>query len=77
MDTPPLLMTAGDLAESMQIGERTLWRMDAAGEIPRPAKLPGRLKRWRRDEIIEWLEADCPARREWEQFHKNRARRRA
>ena len=69
--TPSLLMTAKDLADSMQIGMRSVWRMDAAGELPRPANLPGRLKRWRRDEILAWLDADCPDRREWELFFKN------
>ena len=66
----PLLMTAKELAASLQIGQRTLWRMDASGMLPRSVKLPGRLRRWRRDEIIEWIEADCPSRKEWEQIRR-------
>lgn len=38
---------------------RHLYRMADAGRIPRPIKLGG-LVRWRRAELVAWLDAGCP-----------------
>jgi predicted DNA-binding transcriptional regulator AlpA len=49
-----------------------LERDDAAGRIPRPIRI-GRSKRWRRHEIMNWISAGCPPRKEWEAMsRKNR-----
>ena len=61
----PLLWSVKQLSAALGIGQRTLWRMDSAGKIPKAVTL-GRLKRWRRQEILEWTEAGCPDRRQWE-----------
>jgi len=61
----PLLLSAKALAAALSIGVRTLWRLDAMGKTPRAVKV-GRAKRWRRQEILEWIEAGCPERREWD-----------
>jgi len=61
----PLLWSAKTLAAALSIGVRTLWRLDAMGRTPRAVRL-GRSKRWQRQEILEWIEAGCPDRREWE-----------
>lgn len=44
----------------MQISERTLWRLQSAGKLPRPVRI-GRSTRWRLEEIREWIERGCPA----------------
>jgi len=61
----PLLWNAKTLAAALSIGERTLWRLDAMGKVPRAVRL-GKSKRWKRQEILEWIEMGCPDRREWE-----------
>jgi predicted DNA-binding transcriptional regulator AlpA len=44
---------------------RSTWHvLRAAGKLPPPIKL-GRAVRWRRDEIIAWIEAGCPDGRTW------------
>jgi len=63
-----LLWTADQLASALAISVRQVWRMDSAGKIPQAVKL-GRLKRWRRDEILGWVEAGCPDRREWQRLY--------
>ena len=39
---------------------RHVYRMSDAGRMPRPVKL-GQLVRWRRTELMSWLDASCPA----------------
>ena len=56
----PRLISAAELAEMMQISERTLWRLQSAGKLPRPVRI-GRSTRWRLEEIREWIERGCPA----------------
>ena len=60
-----LLLSARDLAVLLDIGERTLWRLDSMGKLPKPIRI-GSLKKWRRHEIEAWIDAGCPDRTEWE-----------
>jgi len=53
---------------------RTIRRMDASGEMPRPIR-KGRKVLWRLDEIRRWVEAGCPDRRDWEDCETGQARR--
>lgn len=38
---------------------RHVYRLSDAGRMPAPVKL-GALVRWRRREILEWIDAGCP-----------------
>jgi predicted DNA-binding transcriptional regulator AlpA len=60
-----LLIDARGLAALVDLSERTIWRLHAAGKLPRPVVLGGST-RWRADEIARWIEAGCPARAAWE-----------
>jgi excisionase family DNA binding protein len=55
----PLLLSADKLAELLNISVRTLWRLRAAGTLPRPLRIGGSI-RWRFDEISQWIDAGCP-----------------
>jgi predicted DNA-binding transcriptional regulator AlpA len=45
---------------------RTTWHTkQAKGEAPAPIKAMGK-RRWRRAELLAWIEAGCPPRREWD-----------
>ena len=61
----PELWTARDLAKAMRLGVRSVWKLLAAERLPEPLRLGGRMVRWRRSEILDWLDAGCPARDEW------------
>lgn len=56
------LMSQGDLADLLGAHPRTIRRMELAGEIPASISV-GRLKRWRRSEVQEWLDNGRPRRR--------------
>jgi len=38
---------------------RHIYRLSDAGRMPKPVKL-GSLIRWRRSELMSWIEAGCP-----------------
>jgi len=49
-----LLWTVKQVAQALGIGERTVWKFSAIGEIPAPIRI-GRSKRWDRTAIEDWL----------------------
>jgi predicted DNA-binding transcriptional regulator AlpA len=50
---------APDLADLLTVSERQVWRMKDAGLLP-PALRIGRLVRWQRSVIDEWIARGCP-----------------
>ena len=68
---PPeqLALTAGDVADLLGVSERHVWKLHATGGLPCPIRL-GRCVRWRRRELLAWLDADCPSRDKWEQARR-------
>ena len=60
----PLLLTAEQLAQLLNIGRGTVWRLHAAGQIPLATKIGG-APRWRTEEVRAWVRAGCPSRDRW------------
>ena len=54
-----VLSSVGEVAEMLCCSERHVYRMSDSGQMPRPVKV-GRLVRWRRDEVLEWVADGCP-----------------
>jgi hypothetical protein len=46
--------------------------MKAARRLPAHVELSRGCHRWRREELAAWIEAGCPARREWEALRSAR-----
>jgi excisionase family DNA binding protein len=53
------LLDVGAVAALLQCSGRHVYRLADAGKMPRPIKL-GQLVRWRRAELIRWLDDGCP-----------------
>ena len=53
------MMTADELAETLCISKRQVWRLKAKGDIPKPVNI-GRSVRWRRTDIMAWIAKGCP-----------------
>lgn len=53
------LINAGELAEILNISERTIWRLIASGKLIQPIRI-GKSVRWRLDEVNQWIESGCP-----------------
>jgi prophage regulatory protein len=60
-----LAISARELAAMLDVSLRQIWRLNAAGKLPRPARLGGSV-RWNREEVQKWFESGCPSRQAWE-----------
>jgi prophage regulatory protein len=60
----PLVVDAKRLAKLLCAGVRTVRTWDAAGKLPAPIRIGGRVV-WRVDEITAWLGAGAPNRETW------------
>lgn len=60
----PLVVDARRLARLLCCGIRTVRTWDAAGRLPAPLRIGGRVV-WRTDEIRVWLAAGAPDRETW------------
>lgn len=60
----PLVVDARRLAKLLCCGLRTVRTWDAAGKLPAPIRIGGRVV-WRVAEIRAWLEAGAPDRETW------------
>lgn len=61
----PLVVDARRLAKLLGAGVRTVRTWDAAGKLPAPIHIGGKVV-WRTDEIRDWLAAGAPRRDEWQ-----------
>lgn len=53
-DDLKLLLNASEVATTLGVSERSVWRLSAIGEIPPPIRI-GRSVRWRRSTVEAWL----------------------
>jgi predicted DNA-binding transcriptional regulator AlpA len=66
-----LALGAKRLAKAFGISERSVRSLDAAGKLPRPFRLGGRVV-WPVSVIRRWLECGAPDRAEWERLERRR-----
>ena len=64
------LIDVAAVSEILGVCRRTVWRLSSSAQMPASLKI-GRLVRWRKSEIEEWVSAGCPARRIWEALAAN------
>ena len=64
-----VLISTRDLAGELRISIKTVIRLVQAGKLPAPLYI-GRQMRWPRAEIMEWIAAGAPPRREWDRIRK-------
>ena len=55
----PLLISAEQFAEMMQISTRTLWRLLSSGKLIEPVHIGGST-RWRLEQVRKWIDEGCP-----------------
>ncbi len=63
--TTVLAVSARELANMLGVSLRQVWRLNAAGRLPKPIRLGGSI-RWNREEVQKWFERGCPERKAWE-----------
>lgn len=60
-----LAVDADGLAELLSVSRALVFKLDAAGRLPRGLYL-GRRRVWSVAEVAEWLRAGAPSREDWE-----------
>jgi excisionase family DNA binding protein len=60
----PVLLNCEQAAALLNISRTSFWKLHSEGKVPMPVSF-GRIVRWRREELIAWVRAGCPCRREW------------
>ena len=58
------LITASELAATLHVGRSTVHELGRSGRLP-PGISLGRCRRWRRQEILDWIERGCPPANRW------------
>lgn len=62
-DCPSLLVNARQAGQLVGVSLRTWRSWNSAGHVPLPVRI-GRMVFWRRDDLVAWLAAGCPRRRD-------------
>lgn len=65
-----ILIDAAAIGALMGISGRSVRRLNDAGRLPRSIPVGPRMLRWRRAEILAWIDADCPNRKTWDAARK-------
>ena len=60
----PILLSTAQAAELVGVKIRTWYIWDRLGFVPKPVKIGSKLH-WRRDELLAWINEDCPKREDW------------
>jgi len=55
-----LLVPVEEVARTLSISRRSVWKGVRAGSVPQPVKVLGRTL-WRRAELEKWVARGCPA----------------
>lgn len=63
--TESMLIPAKEAWALCGLSKAAWYKAHASGKVPRPVKIGG-ATRWRRDELVRWIEAGCPARDKWD-----------
>ena len=56
---PSRLIDVKELSRMLNVGIRTVWRLQSSQKIPEPIRI-GNSVRWRYEEIAEWISRGCP-----------------
>jgi predicted DNA-binding transcriptional regulator AlpA len=54
------MMTIGDLEEEVGLHRNTIGRYMKQGKFPQPVRPNSRVRRWHRNEVMAWLDANTP-----------------
>ena len=64
MQESSILLTTAEAAALVGFKVRTWYTWDQLGYIPKPIKIGAKLF-WRRDELLDWIDTECPRREDW------------
>jgi len=51
-----LLIDSKEVAKILGVSSSTIWRMRCEGKLPAPMQISSRLVKWRRSDIMAWID---------------------
>lgn len=61
-----LMLDSSEMAEFLGVSQKAMMQLASTDRVPGPCRLGFRTCfRWSVLELLEWVEADCPRRRDW------------
>ena len=63
-DSSSILLPSAEAAKLCGVSVRSWYTWDQLGKIPKPVRI-GRKLFWRRDELLAWIDQECPQRSDW------------
>lgn len=63
-----LLLSPEATARVLGVSRTSLYALEGAGKLPRPALRQGRLVRWSSEDLRRWVAAGCPDRAAFEKL---------
>jgi predicted DNA-binding transcriptional regulator AlpA len=70
----PALLSAKLSSAFVGVSLRTWWRLDSSGKVPAAVRV-GNAKRWRTQELKDWIDSGCPDRAKWEATARSTAKK--
>lgn len=70
-EAPAAMLSVEALSRLLSISTRQVFRLAASQKLPAHV-LVGQRRRWKRSELMCWIEAGCPGRDEWEMLKADR-----
>ena len=52
----PILLDSKEVANLLGVSHTTIWRMRCEGRLPAPIQVSSRLVKWRRSDILDWVD---------------------
>jgi prophage regulatory protein len=69
------LLRAGEVATMCGVSKRSIWNWSSQGRFPQPLRLGERITRWRKRDVIAWIEGKGRTRHERRQSMRFEAKR--
>lgn len=63
-DEPLILLTAEEAWTLCRMKKTSWYKSLALKVVPQPIRIKG-MVRWRKDELMDWIEAGCPSQSKW------------
>ncbi len=58
---PSVLIDAAEFARLLSVSKPSIWRWRDDNKLPPAITLTSQCVRWKRDEVLRWIDAGCPA----------------
>jgi predicted DNA-binding transcriptional regulator AlpA len=66
--TEPVLLDAAQISALLGIDKSFFYTLKATGRLPPAIRLSRRAVRWRKNQVMAWIDAGCPT---WEKMKNN------